>query len=176
VGACIYSRDYSHSKTLVLCRVYLFAVNAICNLIAFFDIVMRYVLCFGFSLSILPHEFGYFETASPGFKRLAGHIIHILPKRCLSGNCSICQKPNYGWHTCGGNWVVDGCSERSWLEQGNTVGENVVPLARNFGSAELDLESNTSLIKVKFSLSSFQSSELTVVVNNQDNHFDKSVG
>jgi hypothetical protein len=72
--------------------------------------------------------------------------------------------------------VVDGCSERSWLEQGNTVGENVVPLARNFGSAELDLESNTSLIKVKFSLSSFQSSELTVVVNNQDNHFDKSVG
>jgi hypothetical protein len=37
--------------------------------------------------------------------------------------------------------------ERSWLEQGNTVGENVVPLARNFGSAELDLESNTSLIK-----------------------------
>ncbi len=72
--------------------------------------------------------------------------------------------------------MVDGCSERSWLEQGNTVGENVVPLARNFGSAELDLESNTSLIKVKFSLSSFQSSELTVVVNNQDNHFDKSVG
>ncbi len=51
---------------------------------------------------------------------------------------------------------MDGCSERSWLEQGNTVGENVVPLARNFGSAELDLESNTSLIKVKFSLSSFQ--------------------
>jgi hypothetical protein len=49
--------------------------------------------------------------------------------------------------------VADGCSERSWLEQGNTVGENVVPLARNFGSAELDLESNTSLIKVKFSLS-----------------------
>jgi hypothetical protein len=69
--------------------------------------------------------------------------------------------------------VADGCSERSWLEQGNTVGENVVPLARNFGSAELDLESNTSLIKVKFSLSSFQSSELTV--NNQVNHFDKSV-
>jgi hypothetical protein len=71
--------------------------------------------------------------------------------------------------------VADGCSERSWLEQGNTVGENVVPLARNFGSAELDLESNTSLIKVKFSLSSFQSSELTVVVNNQVNHIDKSV-
>ncbi len=69
--------------------------------------------------------------------------------------------------------MADGCSERSWLEQGNTVGENVVPLARNFGSAELDLESNTSLIKVKFSLSSFQSSELTV--NNQVNHFDKSV-
>nr|PNR62243.1 hypothetical protein PHYPA_000667 [Physcomitrium patens] len=30
--------------------------------------------------------------------------------------------------------------ERSWLQQGAVVGENVVPLARNFGSAELDVE------------------------------------
>jgi hypothetical protein len=40
--------------------------------------------------------------------------------------------------------------ERSWLDQGDTVGENVVPLARSFGSAEFDLESESSLIKVKF--------------------------
>jgi hypothetical protein len=37
--------------------------------------------------------------------------------------------------------------ERSWLDQGDTVGENVVPLARSFGSAEFDLESESSLIK-----------------------------
>jgi hypothetical protein len=48
-----------------------------------------------------------------------------------------------------GLWVV---TERSWLDQGDTVGENVVPLARSFGSAEFDLESESSLIKVKFLL------------------------
>lgn len=37
--------------------------------------------------------------------------------------------------------------ERSWLEQGSVVGENVVPLARNFGSAELDIESEAILGK-----------------------------
>ncbi|KAG0604957.1 hypothetical protein M758_9G021800 [Ceratodon purpureus] len=35
--------------------------------------------------------------------------------------------------------------ERSWLEQGGVVGENVVPLARNFGSAELDIEAEAIL-------------------------------
>lgn len=36
-------------------------------------------------------------------------------------------------------------TERSWLEQGGVVGENVVPLARNFGSAELDIEADAIL-------------------------------
>lgn len=36
-------------------------------------------------------------------------------------------------------------TERSWLEQGGVVGENVVPLARNFGSAELDIEAEAIL-------------------------------
>jgi hypothetical protein len=38
--------------------------------------------------------------------------------------------------------------ERAWLEQGCKVGENVVPLARNFGGGmEVDIEAD-HLIKV----------------------------
>jgi hypothetical protein len=39
-------------------------------------------------------------------------------------------------------------TERTWLDQGGVVGENVVPLARNFGSAELDIEAEAILGKV----------------------------
>lgn len=35
-------------------------------------------------------------------------------------------------------------SERSWLEQGYKVGELVVPLARNFNNASINLESGSS--------------------------------
>lgn len=39
--------------------------------------------------------------------------------------------------------------ERTWLEQGGTVGENVVPLARNFGGGmEMDVEADEHFIKV----------------------------
>lgn len=39
--------------------------------------------------------------------------------------------------------------ERGWLEQGGVVGENVVPLARNFGGGmEVDVEAD-HLIKVE---------------------------
>lgn len=34
--------------------------------------------------------------------------------------------------------------ERTWLEQGRKVGEHVIPLARNFNDASLDLESGSS--------------------------------
>lgn len=34
--------------------------------------------------------------------------------------------------------------ERSWLEQGHSVGEQVIPLARNFNDANMDVESGTS--------------------------------
>ncbi|BBN06055.1 hypothetical protein MPTK1_3g18010 [Marchantia polymorpha subsp. ruderalis] len=38
--------------------------------------------------------------------------------------------------------------ERTWLEQGGTVGENVVPLARNFGGGmEMDVEADEHFIK-----------------------------
>jgi hypothetical protein len=33
-------------------------------------------------------------------------------------------------------------SERSWLEQGHEVGENVVPLARNFNNWSEDIEAD----------------------------------
>lgn len=33
-------------------------------------------------------------------------------------------------------------TERTWLEQGCTVGEHVIPLARNFNDVSLDLESD----------------------------------
>ncbi|CAK9859285.1 unnamed protein product [Sphagnum jensenii] len=66
--------------------------------------------------------------------------------------------------------------ERSWLEQGNTVGENVVPLARNFGSAELDLESNTSLIKNSSKISSSTSVPPSLGVAGTRNQVPSSEG
>ncbi|KAK2981430.1 hypothetical protein RJ640_004044 [Escallonia rubra] len=46
-----------------------------------------------------------------------------------------------------GNWKIfrlqteaDDLDERTWLEQGRKVGENVIPLARNFNGASVDLE------------------------------------
>lgn len=37
-------------------------------------------------------------------------------------------------------------AERSWLEQGRKIGEHVLPLARNFNSMTVDLESNGNAI------------------------------
>lgn len=34
-------------------------------------------------------------------------------------------------------------AERTWLEQGRKVGEHVIPLARNFNDASMDLESGS---------------------------------
>lgn len=36
------------------------------------------------------------------------------------------------------------CSERSWLDQGHKVGERIIPLARNFSNASMDLESGSN--------------------------------
>ncbi|KAG9141832.1 hypothetical protein Leryth_013951 [Lithospermum erythrorhizon] len=51
--------------------------------------------------------------------------------------------------------------ERTWLEQGRKVGEHVLPLARNFNDASMDLESGTSdmdrsIVEMKVSADSSQ--------------------
>ncbi|KAK3042951.1 hypothetical protein RJ639_001027 [Escallonia herrerae] len=50
-----------------------------------------------------------------------------------------------------GNWKIfrlqteaDDLDERTWLEQGRKVGEHVIPLARNFNGASVDLESGSN--------------------------------
>jgi hypothetical protein len=83
---------------------------------------------------------------------IIAHIFHIT-KRCLYGRYlglgfKVYAKFETIVDICG-NWVV-GCHIWSWLDQGDTIGENVVPLARNFGSVEFDLQFESSLIKVKF--------------------------
>lgn len=40
-------------------------------------------------------------------------------------------------------------AERSWLEQGCKVGEQVVPLARYFNNANVDMESGTAAMVLR---------------------------
>lgn len=39
--------------------------------------------------------------------------------------------------------------ERSWLEQGRKVGDNVVPLARNFNNTDIESGDNSSMVCIR---------------------------
>ncbi|KAI0495307.1 hypothetical protein KFK09_025457 [Dendrobium nobile] len=60
--------------------------------------------------------------------------------------------------------------ERSWLEKGHNVGEQVIPLARNFGNVNVDLESgNVSLDKDTTEGPSKEETQKTLKSQRKDN-------
>lgn len=52
--------------------------------------------------------------------------------------------------------------ERSWLEQGHNIGEEVVPLARSFNDTNMDLESGNSSTVSNFFLALHYTVEINI--------------